>query len=103
MSWLLNHLSDVCCDWRTLIVLGPPVILIAAILYYQWRRSQIYRQWLGAMRRCAGIPDCRDLGDGWIEVKCNNCYHIYLVWEDDENICTKCGVHYWKTDKIDKR
>lgn len=32
--------------------------------------------------------------DGWVETMCSNCFHTYIFWEADENICTHCGVHY---------
>ena len=82
-------------QWLALLLIG---LTAAYVLGRMWLTRREKDFWVKDMQRCSGVPHVREVGGGWSECTCTNCYKVFLWYDEDECICTRCGVHYWKQE-----
>lgn len=84
----------------------PPLMaitVITIILLRLWQKRRNYDHWLFMMHKCGRIPFTEDTGTGWKETTCTVCDKMFLWYDEDDCICTRCGVHYWQIQNLPKK
>ena len=73
-----------------MILIIAAAIGVSLLVGYVISENRNRQDWLISMQSTMKPQD-----DGWAEITCMACGHIFLCWdEDEEYLCTKCGVDY---------